>query len=325
MKKGLIVCGLAAVVASTVSFAAETMGDNKGVDNNEALFRENAPKFHRNFSNGDFDKNGDLVTDDIDVDSNNVKLTGRDNFVNRLKRYSVPFPGLQLKDRILIVDGNKAAVNYVLQGEQKGPYGNIPATGNKIEAMSGEVFEFNDQGLMKKLTTITELDRVTNEVKGTVHIGAFQNIMLLPVKKESSTIQGRNRSTAAKFDEDFNSRHENESLKLVATNVTINADNAMSQGKSAFAERFRAWKSSFPDMTIHDEYVIADGDRAAVEYIVEGTQTGPYTAPDGAVIPPTGKRIAVRGIEFMKFNQAGLLSDLVVVHNENDVVTQLTK
>jgi hypothetical protein len=31
-----------------------------------------------------------------------------------------------------------------------------------------------------------------------------------------------------------------------------------------------------------------------------------------------GDQVAVRGTEFMKFNEAGLLSELVVVHNEND-------
>ncbi len=57
----------------------------------------------------------------------------------------------------------------------------MPPTGNKIEAMSGEVFEFNPQGLMKKLTTITELDRVESEIKGDIKIDAFQKISLQPI------------------------------------------------------------------------------------------------------------------------------------------------
>jgi hypothetical protein len=112
-------------------------------DPDESLFRANAPKFHRNFSAGRFEMNGPLVTEDIDVDSNNVKLVGRDNFVRRIERYSIPLPRLKLRDRVIVVDGNVAAVNYVLQGRHGGPYGKIAATGNRIEAMSGEVFEFN--------------------------------------------------------------------------------------------------------------------------------------------------------------------------------------
>jgi predicted ester cyclase len=315
-----------AMMISTIGFAsmnALAQDTPASSNNNELLFRTNAPKFHKNFSAGEFDKNGPLVTEDIDVDSNNVKLTGRNNFIDRLKRYSVPFPGLQLRDRILIVDGNKAAVNYVLQGEHKGPYGKIAATGNKIEAMSGEVFEFNDEGLMKKLTTITELDRVDSEVKGTTHIETFENVSLLPVAKANPATVARNRATAAMFDDNFNAGRSSENAKLVTRDVRINADNTLAHGGSALISRLEPLKASFPDMTIRDEYVLADGDRAAVEHIIEGTQTQPFTMPDGSILPPTGKKVRVREIEFMKFNKAGLLSDLVIVHNQHDFATQL--
>ena len=62
---------------------------------------------------------------------------------------------------------------------------------------------------------------------------------------------------------------------LVADDVHINADSNMLQGKRAFPDRLQRLKAPFPDLTIHDEYVLTDGDRAAVEYIMEGTQTGP--------------------------------------------------
>ena len=108
------------------------------------------------------------------------------------------------KDRVIIVDGNVAAVNYILQGERKGPYGKLAPTGNKIEAMSGEVFEFDPQGLMKKLTTITELDRVESEIKGNAKVDAFQKIRLLPVKTVGAETRAIIRATAAKFNENFN-------------------------------------------------------------------------------------------------------------------------
>ena len=46
--------------------------------------------------------------------------------------------------RFAIVAGNRAAVQYLLQGEYKGLYGDMSATRNKIETMSGEVFELNE-------------------------------------------------------------------------------------------------------------------------------------------------------------------------------------
>src|ERR1700744_639141 len=73
--------------------------------------RSNASAFHRNFSSGSFEKNGPLVTENIYVNSNNAVVIGRENFVKRIRRYKTPFPGLQMKDRIILVEGNIAAVH----------------------------------------------------------------------------------------------------------------------------------------------------------------------------------------------------------------------
>ena len=291
----------------------------------ERVFRENAPEFHKNFSTGDFDKNGPLVTEDIDVDSNNVKLVGREKFVQRIERYSIPFPGLQLKDRVIIVDGNVAAVNYILQGEHKGPYGKLPPTGNKIEAMSGEVFEFSPQGLMKKLTTITELDRVESEIKGDIKIGVFQKISLQPIEKVDSKTRAIIHAAAAQFHENFNAGKNENNAALAVEDVHINADSQMLQGKRALLDRLQRLKTPFPDLTIHDEYVLTDGERAAVEYTMEGTHTGPLQLPDGSTLPPSGKKVRVRAIDFMDLDKAGLLKEVTVIHNENDFRTQLTQ
>jgi predicted ester cyclase len=307
-------CTLALLTSAT---AQDTGGDS------DRLFRENAPKFHKNFSAGEYKKNGPLVTPDIDVDSNNVKLVGRDNFVKRIERYSIPFPGLQLRDRVIIVDGNVAAVNYILQGQHNGPYGKIAATGNKVEAMSGEVFEFNSEGLMKKLTTITELDRLEAEINGGIKISGFQRIALLPNGKMSPDKRAKMRAAAAMFDKNFNDGHTEKNADLAAKNVQVNADNTVLVGRAALVERRQRLKTAFPDMQIHDEYVLADGNRAAVEYVMEGTQTGPYTVLDGSLLAATGKKVRVRGIDFMAFDKSGLLNELVVVHNENDFATQL--
>lgn len=291
----------------------------------EGLFRKNAPQFHRNFSAGQFAKNGALVTPDVDVESNNVKLVGRDAFVKRIERYSVPFPGLQLRDRVIIVDGNVASVNYFLQGEHKGPYGALPATGHKIEAMSGEVFEFDPHGLMKKLITITELDQVEAAIKGTLTVQKFQPVTLLPNGTASPERRAQLRAAAARFDQNINDRRVESSGALAAENVRIDADGRRLTGRAALVELDQRLLTAFPDLQIHDEYVLADGHRAAVEYVMEGTQTRPYRAPDGQVIAPTGKKVRVRGIDFLKFDAATLLAELVRVHNENDFVTQLRK
>jgi predicted ester cyclase len=287
------------------------------------LFRENAAKFHRHFSDGEFEKNGPLVTDDIDVDSNNVKLIGRENFINRIKRYSVPFPGLQLTDRVIIVDGNVAAVNYLLQGEHKGPYGSLPASGNKIEAMSGEVFEFNPQGLMKKLITITELDRIAAQVRGDVKIASQQPVSTLANGTASFEALAKIKSAAAMFAVNFNQGRLDRDAGLATRDVAVTAGGTTLIGVDVLMERRRRLKVAFPAMAISNEYVLADGNRVAIEYIMEGSQTGPFTLPDGATLAPTGKTVRVRGLDFMAFGEAGLVNELTIVQNADDFTNQL--
>ncbi len=320
MRLSLIALPLA--MAAATSFAQTGNMDNSAYDK---LVRENATKFHRNFSAGDFDANGPLVTEDIDVDSNNVKFVGRQNFVNRIKRYSIPFPGLQLRDRIVVVDGNVAGVLYVLQGKHEGPYGTIPATGHKIEAMSGEVFEFNERALMKKLTTVTKLDDVAAEVKGSIVVADFQNVTILPNQKTSPDSTKKIRAAAAAFDANTNAKQFSRNDALLASDVQIETgEHQTSQGKQAFRQLSAQYAGAFPDMMIRDEYVLVDGNRAVVEYVMEGTQAGPLSLPGKATIAPTGKTVRVRGVRFMTFNEKGLLQDLVQVVNLDDFAAQLT-
>jgi predicted ester cyclase len=314
---------LSLMFAAAAIFNIAAQGRESG-DAGEKRFRENAPKFHENFSAGAFEKNGPLVTPDIDVDSNNVRLIGRDNFVARIKRYSVPFPGMQLKDRVIIVDGNTAAVNYYLQGRHGGPYGKIAATGNNVQAMSGEVFEFNAEGLMKKLTTITDIHLLETQINGSAKVAEFQKIALLPNGSVSEEKRAKLRAAAASFDKNFNERHLEKNADLAAKNVRIDADNTIRSSRSELLKLSQRLTTAFPDMQIQDEYVLADGNRAAVEYIMQGTQTGPYTRPDGTQLAPTGRPVRVRGIDFMEFDRAGLLGELVVVYNESDFESQLT-
>ena len=302
-----------------VSMLARAQTTDNQADAYENLVRDKASTFHMNFNSGDFETNGLLVTEDIDINSNNVKLSGRADFVKRIERYSVPFPGLQLKDRILVVDGNVAAVNYVSQGEQKGPFGTIAATGRKVQAMGAELMVFNNDGLMKKLLTVTESDRLLAEIKGTITIDSFENVPRRQNASKDESYRGRIRIAAGDFDRNFNDGKIDADRTMVEPGVRVNADNTLSTGPEALLAPLLVLKTAFPDMTISDEYVLVDGDRAAVEYIMDGTPTASLKLSDGSTVPPSCQRIHARGFKFMQFDNAGLLSDLIIVHNSDDL------
>jgi predicted ester cyclase len=206
---------------------------------------------------------------------------------------SAPFHGMQLRDRVIVVDSNVAALNFVFQGEQKG--------------------------------SITGLGRVEADVPGMIRINSFATIGTLSNGAEDSHRRAVLRAAAALFHRNFNDGHLERNAWLARGDVHVNADNTMLRGRSAVIGQYDRLKQAFPDMQIHDEYVLADGYRAAVEYVMEGTQTGPFTSPDGSILQPTGKRVRVRGIDFMAFDETGLLRDLIVVRDEDSFAEQLTQ
>jgi steroid delta-isomerase-like uncharacterized protein len=73
----------------------------------------------------------------------------------------------------------------------------------------------------------------------------------------------------------------------------INKDNA---------DLFRA----FPDVRFELVSVIEKDERSgAAEIRMTGTHTGPLATPDGREVPPTNKRIELKGAAFVKLNEGG--------------------
>jgi steroid delta-isomerase-like uncharacterized protein len=135
----------------------------------EQLILKNASQFHKNFNAREFDKNGDLVADNLHVDSNGTELNGRAAFVGRIARFVTPFPDVKIDDQIILVDGNTAAIRFVVTGTQKGdlqtPEGVIPATDKPIHLDGSEFFTFNKEGKLTNLVTIENLSQLSQQLK----------------------------------------------------------------------------------------------------------------------------------------------------------------
>jgi predicted ester cyclase len=69
-------------------------------------------------------------------------------------------------------------------------------------------------------------------------------------------------------------------------------------GVAAFKEYLQSWLAAFPDARFSVSNIIVEGDYAAWQAHLEGTNTGPLMG-----MPPTGKHVEVSGV------QMGRLSD----------------
>lgn len=136
----------------------------------EKLIRTNVAMFHANFNARTFEKNGLLVADDIRVHSNGVELRGREAFIGRIKRYQVAFPDMTIHDVMTIVDGNRAAIRYVMTGTHTGPLetpdGVLTPTGQNIVVDGTEWFTFNDDAQVIDLVTIVRNEQLLGQLRG---------------------------------------------------------------------------------------------------------------------------------------------------------------
>jgi predicted ester cyclase len=54
---------------------------------------------------------------------------------------------------------------------------------------------------------------------------------------------------------------------------------------------------------------VEQGDAFADEWTFAGTQTGPFLLPDGMQLPPTGKRMEIRGMELVQVRDGKIVVD----------------
>ena len=66
------------------------------------------------------------------------------------------------------------------------------------------------------------------------------------------------------------------------------------EGADAYVRLCQGWKESFPDARGTVQATITSAQRVAQEVLWEGTHRGSLAVPGGSV-PPSGKRISVRG------------------------------
>jgi predicted SnoaL-like aldol condensation-catalyzing enzyme len=158
---------------SLPSLATETADAPAGTHHEysayEKLILMNVSQFHASFDAHEFIKNGELVAENIHVNSNGVAIEGRAAFVDRIARFVGPFPDVNIQDVVTIVDGNRASVRYILTGTQDGdlqtPEGLVHATHKHIKVDGAEFFTFDKYGKVVDLVTIERLDQLFEQLR----------------------------------------------------------------------------------------------------------------------------------------------------------------
>jgi ketosteroid isomerase-like protein len=104
--------------------------------------------------------------------------------------------------------------------------------------------------------------------------------------------------------------------------VVVSADAGELKGRDQASERDRVFMEAFPDGEMEIAASYDSRDTAIVEWLFQGTNTGPLPLPGGEILPATGKRVSVRGADVVTF-EGGAAVKLHSYYDQVQLLTQL--
>jgi len=120
---------------------------------------------------------------------------------------------------------------------------------------------------------------------------------------------GANRHILERYVELYNAGDLDACMELYAEDAVQAMHDGVFEGREAIRERLARDLTTFPDITYTVASFFEQGDRFADEFVVAGTHTGPLPLPDGTEIPPTGRRVEIRGMEFVEVRDGKIVVD----------------
>jgi len=111
-------------------------------------------------------------------------------------------------------------------------------------------------------------------------------------------------------------------MDLYAENAVQIMPEGTFQGRSAIRERLDRDLVACPDISWTVLSFVEQGDTFADEWSFVATHTGPFQLSDGSELPPTGRRVGLRGMELVEVRDGKIVVDNLYYDNMS-VLAQL--
>ena len=133
-----------------------------------------------------------------------------------------------------------------------------------------------------------------------------------------------NRDLLDRYVDRYNAGDLDAVIDLYADDAVQGMPDGIFEGREAIRERLAQELEAIPDVTHTVVSFIDQGDAFADEWTFVGTHTGgPLTLPNGDVLPATGKRVEVRGMEVVRVNADGKIVLNTLYYDNMAVAVQL--
>jgi steroid delta-isomerase-like uncharacterized protein len=118
-----------------------------------------------------------------------------------------------------------------------------------------------------------------------------------------------NKELLERYVELYNEGDLDACMELYAEDASQRMHDGVFEGIDAIAERLARDLTAFPDARYVVDSVFAEADKFGDEWTFTGTNTGPLRLPDGSEIPPTGKPVEIRGMEYVEVRDGKIVVD----------------
>ena len=126
---------------------------------------------------------------------------------------------------------------------------------------------------------------------------------------------GFNRDLLEHYVERYNAGDLDACMDLYADDAVQIMPEGTFEGRSAIHDRLARDLDAFSDLVYSVRSFVEHDDTFADEWTMVGHHTGPITLPDGTSIPPTGNRVEIRGMEFVKLRNGNIVVDNLYYDN----------
>ena len=118
-----------------------------------------------------------------------------------------------------------------------------------------------------------------------------------------------NKELLERYVELYNAGDLDACMELYAEDASQRMHDGVFEGIDAIAERLARDLTAFPDAKYVVDSFFAEGDKFGDEWTFTGTNTGPLRLPDGSEIPPTGKPVEIKGMEYVEVRDGKIVVD----------------
>jgi steroid delta-isomerase-like uncharacterized protein len=118
-----------------------------------------------------------------------------------------------------------------------------------------------------------------------------------------------NKELLDRYVELYNAGELDACMELYAEDASQRMHDGVFEGIDAIRERLARDLTAFPDAKYVVDSFFGEGDRFADEWTFTGTNTGPLRLPEGTEVSATGKRVEIKGMEFVEVRDGKIVVD----------------